>query len=192
MNYAVFARFGKTKTALVIAFLWGLAEGLVFFVVPDVYVGFVAIFSASAGLSALVFSVIGSLVSAVVVFLVTPLLGKNLNHLLLHIPGISEKMIQGVVHALQTNGFLSLINAPLSGVPYKIYSVNAALQHFPLFQYLLWSIPSRLERILPVTIVALILGRLFKKNILAFTTIWIVGYALLWVIIYIFYYHSLS
>jgi hypothetical protein len=190
--YDSIVRFSRTKSNWVIAFLWGLAEGVFFFIVPDVYLGFVALFSIGGGLGAMAFSVIGSLVGAGAMFALVSLYGASLNNFLVHIPGITQTMVQKVSVGLDASGLKSLLMGPLNGIPYKIYSVNAALQHFSLSDFLLWSIPARLERILPVTIFALILGLVFRKSIKKNPKYWVIGYLATWVLIYIFYYTHLS
>lgn len=192
MHYTALAQFGKSKLGKAIAFIWGLAEGLLFFVVPDVYLSFVGLFTVTGGLVSVAYALLGSLCSAVVIYLLAPLFGGAYHKILLAIPGISESMIQTVATGLQQHGAQNLIAGPLSGIPYKIYSVEAVLQHLPVAPFLLWSIPARLERMLLVTLVALVLGYIFRKNIQKYTTHWIVGFILLWVFIYIRYYYSLS
>lgn len=188
MLYDSILHFSKTKLNWLIAFIWGLAEGLFFFIVPDVYIAFVSLFNPRGGIFAALSSVAGSLISAVIVFSLFSTLGESLSAVLLKIPGISPAMISHVSLDLSNKGLVSLIDAPLNGIPYKVYSVNAALENFSLNYYLLWSIPSRLERILPVTLVAAVLGTLFKRSLCKRTKFWLVGYTLFWLTIYTLYY----
>lgn len=188
MIYNSILHFSQTKLNWFVAFSWGLFEGLFFFIVPDVYIAFISLFSIRAGISAALFSILGSLFSAAFVFYLAPLWGESLNDLLLKIPGISPSMVNEVSYKLTNKGLLSLIDAPLNGVPYKVYSVNAALNNYSLTRYLLWSIPSRLERILPVTLLAAVLGVVFKKSIRKWTKFYLFGYILFWLTIYSLYY----
>lgn len=192
MSYDDIAKFGKTKASHYIAFFWGLAEGLLFFVVPDVYLSFIGLFTLAGGVASVGFALLGSLVSAVLVFLLAPYFGNSYSHILTNIPGVSGSMVDKVAAGLHNYGITNILSGPLGGVPYKIYSAEAALQHLPLIPYLLWSIPARLERMLPVTLVALILGYFFKNNIRKYTKFWIIGFTVVWILIYINYYHSLS
>lgn len=192
MNYTDISNFGKTKLGWFIAFLWGLAEGLVFFIVPDLYLSFIALFTFTGGIISLGFALLGSLISAVLIFSLAPYFGAYYHNILVAIPGISESMVGKVAAGLSTHGIRDIISGPFSGIPYKIYSVEAVSQHFPLIQYLIWSIPARLERMLPVTILGLILGYFFKRHIQKHPKIWIAGFIVLWIFIYINYYRSLS
>ena len=49
-------------------FWWGLVEGLVFFIIPDVYISFATLFSLRAGAVAWLFSILGSLVAVGIIF----------------------------------------------------------------------------------------------------------------------------
>lgn len=192
MNYAAIANFGKRKLSWFIAFVWGLAEGLTFFIVPDVYLSFIALFTLTGGIIGLGFALLGSLISAALIFSLTPYFGFYYHDILVSIPGISESMVGQVVAGLNAHGIVDIISGPFSGIPYKIYSMEAALQHFPLLQYLIWSIPARLERMLPITLLGMILGYFFKRHIQKRPKIWIAGFIFLWILIYINYYRSLS
>lgn len=192
MHYTALAQFGKSKYGKSLAFMWGLAEGLLFFVVPDVYLSFIALFSVTGGLVSVAYALLGSLCSAVIVYALAPFMGGMYHTILLAIPGISEAMLRTVTTGLAQHGVQNIIAGPFSGIPYKIYSVEAALQHLPIGSFLLWSIPARLERMLPVTLVALVLGYVFQKNIKKYTTYWILGFLLVWALIYIQYYYSLG
>jgi len=191
MKYNTLATFAKSRSAWIISFVWGLAEGLVFFIIPDVFLGFVALLSISGGMIALWAALAGSLVSAIIIFAGVSYFGSAYESILTAIPGISTEMIAQVSINIQTYGLSALIKAPLEGVPYKIYSVHAAKEGFSLIEYLLWSIPSRLERTLPVTLIALAVGFACQKNIKGHTNRWVLGYIVFWTGIYVFYYFSL-
>src|SRR2546430_827245 len=57
-----------TRHSRVIGFAWGLAEATLFFVVPDVWVSWVALFSFRKSALALAFVVAGSLVGSAIMF----------------------------------------------------------------------------------------------------------------------------
>ena len=191
MNYLNLSNFGTNWKSWLIAFLWGLFEGLFFFIIPDIYLSFIALFSFRGGIVCLGFTLLGSLVSATIIFSLSPFVGDFFHKILLIIPGVSDSMINTVSIGLQNHGVRSLVEGPLSGIPYKIYSVEAAIQHLPFFQYILWSIPARLERMLPVTILTFILGYFFRKNIEKNVKFWVAGFIILWIFIYIKYFLSL-
>src|SRR5688572_10633338 len=73
-------------------FWWGLAEGLFFFIVPDVYISFAALFSLRAGAVAWLCSIGGSAVAIFVIYLLTATLGVDYVSFLDSIPGISARL----------------------------------------------------------------------------------------------------
>jgi hypothetical protein len=85
-------------------FWWGLAEGLFFFIVPDVYISFAALFSLQAGAVAWLFSIAGSAVAILVIYLLTAMLGLDYLSFLDSIPGISGPLIQRVGQQLAAGG----------------------------------------------------------------------------------------
>jgi len=192
MNYNNFQNFSTKRISWLISYLWGLAEGLVFFIIPDVYIAFIALFSISGGLYAILFSVLGSLTAGIIMFLIVSRVDDNINTFLDKIPAISNSMIYQVSENLSNKGLIEMVTAPLNGIPYKIYAAQAALNESSLFEFLFWTVPARLLRILPVTIVALVVSFLLKKYIKKYTTFFVFSYLIVWVIIYIFYFTNIK
>ena len=102
-------------------FWWGLAEGLFFFIVPDVYISFAALFSLKAGAVAWLFSIAGSMVAITVIYLLATMLGLDYLAFLEWIPGISGSMIARVEAMLATAGLPYAPLLVLGGVPHKVY-----------------------------------------------------------------------
>src|SRR6202035_3561633 len=72
-----------------VVLVWGLAESMVFFIVPDVGVAFIAAMSPRNWWKAAVTSIVGTLVGAVLVYLAVRFwLGAHARDLLLWVPGI--------------------------------------------------------------------------------------------------------
>ena len=176
--------FNSSSKPLIIGFLWGFLEGIFLFVVPEVIIGFVALFNWKKGIYASLSSIAGSLASAIVMYVLTAYYGLKMNLFLMKVPGISEKMISYASATLLRDGPVALLLGPLSGVPYKIYSVQSALLHVPLLEFLLYSIPARVERILPITLVAVTVGLIFRNNLRQNAKAWTIIYATFWTLIY--------
>lgn len=186
--YLRIRRFCATPTSIVIAFLWGLFEATVFFIVPDVYLAFVALFDARRGLEAVLASVAGALLGGAILYGLAANDGAVMRQLLVHIPGISAQMLDAVTIQMQASGLSAMVSGPLKGFPFKIYAAQAGENHLPFIPFFLISIPARLERLLPVTIAAAILGVLFRKFVQHYTALVIGIYLLLWLGIYLFYF----
>ena len=185
--YTRLHRFGASKGALVGAFLWGLAEATVFFVVPDTYLGFVALFHWTQGLLAIPIAIFGALIGGALMYAFGMTHAEVAHQVLVHIPLISPEMVKTVVEQMQNAGLPSLVSAPFQGIPYKIYAVEAGRLHLHWMAFLVISVVARLERILPTTLCFAIAGRLLKKFVQWRTRIVAVAYWLFWLGVYAFY-----
>ena len=182
------ASFTSSRYCALIAGIWGLCEGTFFFIVPDVVTALVALFRFRAGLTVVAATIVGSLVSAIVMYLLVATLGESaMMRFIGAVPFVSDQMISDVSERLDESGLAALILAPWEGLPYKIYSVEASAEDISLWPYLLWSIPSRLERVLPVPLAAGALGVLFRGSIVKHTPMWLVAYLAIWILLYAFY-----
>src|ERR1051325_7637602 len=103
---------GDGRLALDAGFWWGLAEGLAFFIVPDVYISFAALFSLRAGAVAWLSSIAGSAVAVSLIYLLTAALGLDYLAFLESIPGISGSLIERVGARVAAGGGAP---APLHG-----------------------------------------------------------------------------
>jgi membrane protein YqaA with SNARE-associated domain len=180
-----------SRGTLFIAFLWGLAEATVFFVVPDIYLGFVAIFSWRKGLLSTAYIVAGAMVGGAIMYGLASNNPATINQFLTKIPLISANMLNSVRVQLENSGLYALVNGPLQGIPYKVYAVEAGAQALPVFQFLLITIIARLERILPVALFGVVTGRIFRKFIQRFTIPVVCVYLALWAGVYVLYYFQL-
>jgi membrane protein YqaA with SNARE-associated domain len=190
--YERLVQHATSGAALGVAFLWGLAEATFFFIVPDVYLGLVALLHWRRGLWATAAAVAGALAGGALMFSLAAANPGALEQFLLRIPGISAPMVQAVAEQIGASGLWALVSGPLGGVPYKIYAVQAGTQHLSLPLFLLVTIPARLERLLPVSLAAGLAGVWLRPRIER-QPVWAVGlYALLWVVIYVLYYAALA
>ena len=187
----LFARlnaYSKSRSALAIAFLWGMAEATLFFIVPDVYLGFVALFNWRKGLLATALTIIGAIVGGVIMYSLTANNPQGMAELLTRVPLIDVNMVNSIGEQMRVAGLIPLILGPLKGIPYKVYAVQAGAQSLPFLPFLLLTILARLERILPFVLVSAIVGVLFRNFIQQRTRLVIGLYVALWVGIYGIYY----
>jgi len=185
--YARLERHSGSRGALAIAFVWGLAEATLFFIIPDVYLGFVALFHWRRGLLATLAALAGAMIGGVVLYALASN-GAAVNELLVRIPLISPEMVGRVAQQMQESGLVAMVNGPLEGVPYKIHAVQAGLQHLPFIPFLLMTIPARLERTLPVALAGAVFGTVLKGFVKRHTVLVVGAYALLWLGVYVMYY----
>jgi membrane protein YqaA with SNARE-associated domain len=183
--------FSSSRYAYIGGFLWGLFEGTFFFIVPDVLTTLTGMFRLRSGLIVMAASIVGSFLGAVVMYLLVASLGDStMVNFIDSVPEVSGQMISDVSRQLAESGPAALLNAPLQGYPYKIYSVEAAIQSISLWQFLLWSVPSRLGRLLPTTLWIGLLGIIFRKSVQRHTWIALGIYVTIWVSIYAFYWST--
>ena len=180
--------FSRSRASNFIAFVWGLAEGVFFFIVPDVYIGFMSLVSFKSGIFSVFYVLLGSLLSAILVFIIHGQIGSRMSELLLYVPGINASMLTKVSNDLSAQGLSALITGPLFGIPYKIYTTFAAQLSFRLTSYLLWSIPARLERLTIIFIIAALSGRLLRKSIEKHPILASFCYIFIWIGIYVAYF----
>jgi membrane protein YqaA with SNARE-associated domain len=184
--------FARSRTAAAIAFSWGLAEATLFFIVPDVWIGLVALFDWRAGLRAVAWAVLGAVIGGALMYGVGVQLGHDRSAQLLDaIPAISPAMIERVEDEMRARGPASMLLGPLQGTPYKIYARSAGVQAQPLGEFLLWTIPARAARFLLLWTIAAVYGWLVRR--LSPSTGWLLApYLLAWVVFYAVYFKTLG
>jgi membrane protein YqaA with SNARE-associated domain len=174
--------------SIVIAFLWGLAEATLFFIVPDVYLGLVALFNWRRGAWATAAAVAGAMVGGAVMYALAANNSDALAQLLTRVPLVSSNMVSGIGDQMRREGLLAMVTGPLRGIPYKVYAVQAGAQQLPFWLFLLFTISARLERLLPVTCAFSVIGVVFKKIISRRVALVLCAYGLMWLVIYVLYY----
>lgn len=181
-----------SKAPGIIAFAWGLLEATFFFIVPDIYLGFVGLFRWQAALLAVGATVLGAVVGGLIMYSLAGSLGDQVNDWLQQIPLITPSMIVEVSETTDRDGLIALVTGPLQGIPYKIYAVQAGLNRLPLLGLMLMTIPARLMRILPVTLLSIAFGLIFRGTVERHTSFVVALYLLLWVAIYVLYFLQLA
>lgn len=173
-------------------FWWGLAEGLFFFIVPDVYISFATLFSLRAGALAWAFSIAGSATAVVVLYLLVTTFSFDYVSFLDWIPGISEPLIQRVGQEIATEGLPYTPFLVTAGVPLKLYIAHAISLELSLGSVLLWTVFSRIVRIAPTFAIVAAMRLLFGRRIDAHATTWCALLGIFWFAFYVFYFVHMS
>ncbi|PHX72433.1 MAG: hypothetical protein CK548_04130 [Opitutia bacterium] len=127
-------------SAHVLAFVWGLAEATVFFIVPDVLLTRLALGDFRRALFACLWAVAGALVGGTALwFAARHDAAQFFLNAFDRLPGISRGLIVRTAQALDTDGLSALATGALSGQPYKLYAVHAGAQDIPLTGFLIVS-----------------------------------------------------
>jgi len=180
------------RLARLVGFWWGFAEGLFFFIVPDVYVSFATLFSLRAGAAAWLSSIAGSTAAIVVLYVLIVMLRLDYVSFLASIPGISGALIERVAGRLGAEGLPYTPLLVLGGVPLKPYGGLAFSLGLSLGSVLLWTVFARVVRIAPTFAGAAALRLVFRGPIDARATVWCALLGCFWFVFYIVYFFRIS
>lgn len=189
-NVAHLAR--DERYARVAGFLWGFAEGLAFFIVPDVYITFATLFSLRAGIIAWVWSILGSLAAVVVIWALVVLLGGGYVAFLPKIPAISLGLLQQTTVKLAADGLPVTPFFVLGGVPLKVYVALAFTLEISLGTVLLWTIFARIVRIAPVFLLVVGVRLALRRHVDEYPGLWLTLFVIAWGVFYAFYFIQMS
>ncbi len=181
-KYPVPIQFLLGWSGVMLAFAWGIAEGSLFFIVPDIIITLVAVFCIRKSLFHLAAVTAGSLVAGAGLYLWASFDGSAAE-IIGKVPFVAPDMLAGVEAGLAEHGVWSLCHGPLSGIPYKVYAVTAP-GYVSIIPFLLVSIPARLERLLVTWLLFAGGGWCFRKKIDRKPHFAVVGHALYWVAVY--------
>jgi hypothetical protein len=177
---------------MAIGFLWGLAEGTFFFIVPDVFLTLLVPWSLRATLLAWAGSILGSLLAVLLLFLAMAADPWDLVGLITALPGISPHLLGSVSDALALHGLPWSPGLVAGGVPLKVYAVAAAGLGVPLATMLPWTLFARVVRIAPVLLLALVAARLAGDGPRRHPHRWCGGVLLAWACFYVFYFQRMG
>ena len=147
------------------AFVWGLAEATLFFIVPDVLLSWLALHNYKHALVACLYALSGALLGGGMTWLLGQTDAESGRVLFASLPAIHDGMIADVRSQLEISGLTSLFWGPLTGTPYKIYALEAGSLDYGLAIFLLVSIPARLFRFVVVAVFVGMLGRLLAHRL---------------------------
>jgi membrane protein YqaA with SNARE-associated domain len=180
----------KLNRTNALAALWGLAEATLFFIVPDVFLSWIALRSFKRAMWACLWALLGALIGGAFIWYMGLVNADALRAVFTSIPAVNEGMMNNVRDQLQNSGLVALFIGPLAGTPYKLYALEAAQLGYGLFIFLLISIPARLMRFIIVTIVSAAASRALNR-IVGIRTLQIL-HVCVWVAFYSWYFHVMS
>ena len=193
MNGESLRRFAKDDgLARRVGFWWGFAEGLFFFIVPDVYISFAALFSLRAASLSWLTSIAGSMVAVAIIYLCMIPLHIDYLAFLVLVPGISSDLLQRVGHSLASDGLPYTPLLILTGVPLKVFAGVAFSLDLSLGSVLLWTVFARFARIAPVFVFFSVVRLLFGRWIDAHPAAWSAALGVSWLAFYVLYFVLLS
>lgn len=151
------------RRGVVVSFMWGLSEATLFFLVPDIPVGAVALYSHRRGGRAVVAAVAGAVVGGVALWIVTRGVGAWVRDVLTALPGIPERFFSSARDGIADRGGVAVVLGPSGGVPYKVYVAEWALAGRSVVTLALWTVPARALRIGAVALVSAGAGVMWRR-----------------------------
>jgi membrane protein YqaA with SNARE-associated domain len=146
------------------AFLWGLAEATLFFIVPDVLLSAVALRERARALRLCFWALGGAMAGGLGMYQWGRHDPIQVADALARVPAVNEAMIERVGADLDRLGSLATFLGPLTGTPYKIYAALSPEAGVSLLAFLLVSIPARLIRFVLVAWLTALVARTLLRD----------------------------
>ena len=109
---------------IALAFLWGFAEGTLFFILPDVPLSLAAMIRPRRALIHLAAIVAGALLAGAVMFSWSAR-GPTARSAVAHVPLVTPAMFERAESDYREFGIWAARMGPVRGIPYKVYAVEA-------------------------------------------------------------------
>jgi hypothetical protein len=159
------------------AFVWGIAEATLFFIVPDVLLSYIGLKrGVKDAARASVIAALGAAVGGAIMYTWSQHDPAAARAAVLAVPAISEDMVARATDAMRGDWFGATMLGPLSSTPFKVYAIlalNAGGATLPMFA--LAAIAARLPRFLIVSIGVALIGQGLRR--------WLSERQLLWLLI---------
>ncbi len=184
------------KPGLVLAFLWGLAEGTLFFVVPDVLITLAAMLRPRRALLHVGAATAGAVLAGALMYAWAGASPDSAKAAVDAVPFVDSNVLVVASIGFYYDGPRALLWGPLRGIPYKVYAVTAP-PYMSLPAFLLLTIPARLWRFLLTGLAFGVLGQILRTGwfpfigdlrpletprlmLIVHLALWAVFYALFW------------
>lgn len=175
------------RHSAVVAFIWGLADATVFFIVPDVYLTRAALFDLRRTLALCAWALAGALVGGTIVW---TLAQSGSAPALLHgfrwLPGISDRLIGEVGRTVHGEGVWGTVAGLLEFRPYKLFAAHMGAQEVGFLPFLGGTALGLGCRFVVTSLIASFAGRLLAKwsekiRLRIYTIFWYAFYAIYFV-----------
>lgn len=172
---------------ILLAFLWGFAEGTLFFVVPDVLISLAALLCPRRAGRHVAASIVGAVIGGALLYTWSVHDPQSASAAVAHVPFVKPRIIAAARQNYLDHGLGAVFIGPLTATPYKIYAIQAPeYVREPVF--LLATIPARGERFVFVWLAFAAIGILLRRlptttdaNLtLGCVIFWIIFYSIYW------------
>jgi membrane protein YqaA with SNARE-associated domain len=110
---------------ILLSFAWGFAEGTFFFVVPDVALSLVALVQPRRAWRHVLAALLGGMIAGALLFGRAQRNPGGARSAIARVPLVSAAMLAQVQASYRTHGIGAVFLGPWSGIPYKVYAVEA-------------------------------------------------------------------
>ena len=183
-------RLFERPWVLWLGFVWGFAEATLFFIVPDVLLTLVALYSLRRSAKLIAVILLGALAGGTVMFYVGAKNPGRAEAVVLRVPFVSPAMFAKTRQGFERDGIWTLAKASGNGIPYKVYCVQAS-RYANWGVFIAVSMVARLERFAPFWLVAAALGIAFRGRINRRPMVPAVIHAILWIVGYVWYWNRI-
>lgn len=173
----------KRHGLTIAAFVWGLAEATLFFIVPDVLLSYIGVKRGprAAALASLI-AAIGAGGGGALMYLWSRSDPSAAYAAVLAVPAISAEMAEQAAEAMRDDWFTATLLGPLSSTPFKLYAILAPHAGVSLPAFVLAAIAARLPRFVVVSVGAALLARALRHRLGERRLIWALAGA--WLLFY--------
>jgi len=171
---------------IALAFLWGLAEGTLFFVVPDVLLSLAAMFAPRRALRHVAAATAGAVVAGAIMFSWSEMAPMRARGVVLAVPFVRASMFNTVGEGYFRDGTWAVFKGPALGIPYKIYAIEAP-RYVKKLPFLAASIPARVWRFVAVWLLFAVGGVVLRKAMPVRAQVLAAVHALVWIAFYAYY-----
>lgn len=176
-----------TVVTMLVAAGWGVAEAALFFIVPDVWLTYVAVGDRGQALAACGAALAGALAGGAVMYHWGRRCPGAAVAAVDAVPGITPATIARVEEALRTRGWWPMFPAVFTAVPYKIFAVKSGALGRPFGAFLLVSLFARALRFVGLVIATSWISAALPDVSLRERQI---GLLVLWGIVYVVYFRK--
>jgi hypothetical protein len=170
-----------------LGFLWGFAEGTLFFIIPDLVLSWASLAGVRGGIKILGAILAGAVVGGICMYAWAVWRPDSARSAVAAVPFVRTKMFEKVREDYRAHGASGIFYTLGTGIPYKVYAVLAPSITSPV-TFGLISIPARFERLALSWVVPTMLGLFLRRWIrnhrrltaAIWLGFWIVTYAIYW------------
>jgi hypothetical protein len=145
---------------LLLAIVWSFAEAILFFIVADVPISWIAVrYGWRRGAAAAVAAALAATAGGSLLYLWASADPAGAAEAVGSLPGIDQALIADTASRFRDEGYPAMFVGSLSGVPYKLYVLAAAREGREILSLLLLTPLLRLPRFLAAAAAAALVGK---------------------------------